>query len=200
MFYFQVRTSRQLIDFPAAHCFAESVTALYSFQTVCLNCQFVPSHESILWLRVQMTLLAFSDNSLDNFLEMFLTSLRFQQQVLLKRHAVFVLHYLTFSLFIENVRNHLSKAVHHILEDQHPRLHRGKSHKSYNKSSVKSLFTSRYVVNFERIKTPEELLLNLLRHIYEEKKSYFTIKPSVFHCTSHFRKNKRLRPFMKWKT
>jgi hypothetical protein len=89
-------------------------------------------------------------------LEMLLTSLRCHQQVLPKRHAVFALHYLTFSLFIENFRNRLSKDVHHILEDQNPRLHRGKTHKSYNNSSVKSLFTCRYEVNFEGIKTPEE--------------------------------------------
>ena len=156
MLYFQVRTSRQLIDFTTAHRFAESVVTLYSFETVCLNCQFVPSHEAILWLRMQMTLLAFSDDRLDNFLEMLLISFRCHQQVLLKRHAVFALHYLTFSLFIENVRDRLFKDVHHILEDQHRRLHRGKNHKSYNKFSVKSLFTSRYVVNFEGIKTSEE--------------------------------------------
>jgi hypothetical protein len=155
MLYFQVRTSRQLIDFTTAHCFAESVMTPYSFQTVCLNCQFVPSHKAILWLRVQMTLLASSDNRLDHFLEMLLTSLRCHQQVLLQRHAVFAFYYSTFSLFIENVRNHLPKDVYHILQDQ----------QSWNKSIVQSLFTSRYVANFEGIKTPEELLLCLLRHI-----------------------------------
>jgi len=128
--YFQVRTSRQLIDFTTERCFAESVMTLYSFETVCLNCQFVPSHYAILWLHVQMTLLASSDNRLDNFLEMLLTSLWCYQQVLPKRRAVFALHYLTFSLFIANIRKHLSKYVRHILEDQHPRLHRGENHKS----------------------------------------------------------------------
>jgi len=153
MLYFQARTIWQLIDFTTAHCFAETVMTLYSFETVCLNCQFVSSYEVILWLRVQMTLVASSDNRIDNFLEILLTSLRRHEQVLLRRHAVFALHYLTFSLFIENARNHLSKDVHHIIQDQHPRLHRCKNHKSYNKSSDKSLFTSRYVVNFEGIKT-----------------------------------------------
>lgn len=156
MLYLQVRTSRQLIDFTTAHSYAESVMTLYSFQRVCLNCQFVPSHEAILWLRIQMTLLASSENRLDNFLEILLTSLRCHQQVLLKRHAVFALRYLMFILFIKNLRNHFSKDVHHILEYQHTRLHRGKIHRSYNKSSVKSLFTRRYVVNFEGIKTLEE--------------------------------------------
>jgi hypothetical protein len=130
MLYFQVRTSRQLIDFTTEHCFAESVTTLHSFEIVCLSCQFVPSHDAILWLRVQMTLLASSDNRIDNFLEMLLTSLWCYQQVLLKRHAVFALNYLTFSLFITNIRKHFSKYVYHILEDQHPRLHRCKNHKS----------------------------------------------------------------------
>lgn len=156
MLYFQVRTSRQLIDFTTAHRFAKSVMTLSSFQTFCLNCQFLPSHEAILCLRIQMTLLASSENRLDNFLEILLTSLRCHQQVLLKRHPIFAVRYLTFSLFIKNFRNHLSKDVHHILEDQHPRLQRGKTHRSYNKSSVKSLFTRRYAVNFEGIKTLEE--------------------------------------------
>ena len=153
MLYFQACTIWQLIDFTTANCFAESVMTLYSFETACLNCQFVPSHEAILWLRVQMTSLASSDNRIDNFLEMLLTSLWCHEQVLLKRHAVFALRNLTFSLVIENVRNHLSKDVHHILQDRHPWLHGCKNHKSYNKSSVKSLFTSRYVANFEGIKT-----------------------------------------------
>jgi hypothetical protein len=163
MLYLQVRTSRQLIDFTTAHSYAESVMTLYSFQRVCLNCQFVPSHEAILWLRIQMTLLASSENRLDNFLEILLTSLRCHQQVLLKRHAVFALRYLMFILFIKNLRNHFSKDVHHILEYQHTRLHRGKIHRSYNKSSVKSLFTRRYVVNFEWLPI-------LLKHIHGKKK------------------------------
>ena len=136
MFYFQVCTSRQLIDFTTAHCFAESVMTLYSLETVCLNCQFMPSNEAILWLRVQTTLLDSSDNRLDNFLEMPLTSLLCHQKLLLKLHAVFALLYLTFSLFVENVRNHLSKDVHHILEDRHPRLHQCKKKKKHTNLEI----------------------------------------------------------------
>ena len=135
MLYFQARTIWQLIDFTTAH------FRRISYDTVFIRnnlfqlpiCAFTRSN--FVAARTD-DFTSFLGNSFDRFLEMLLTSLRCHGQVRLKRHAVFALHYFTFSLFIENIRNHLSKDVHHILQDQHPRLHRCKNHKSSNKSSA----------------------------------------------------------------
>jgi hypothetical protein len=152
--YFQAHASRQLIYFTTTNCFAESVMTQDSFETVCLlevllKRQFIFTRSNFVAARA---------DGFSSFLRKppswFLgddSIFQYHQQVLPKRQAVLALPCLIFSLFIENVRNHLSQDVYHILEYQHPRLHRCKNHKSYNKSVVKSCFTCRYVVNFEEI-------------------------------------------------